>query len=136
MHIHLIGSSHTGFSKNFIQKEDAKDYDFCIVDSKIFQIFLLKINLNDITFNKKEHFYKNLANGKIHYHYINTSLKDDLSLRLNKIQKALNIEKEISICIYISEDAFIKNIANFWETMWIRTKTSGRSTIEPLEKIR
>ncbi|CAL7900382.1 hypothetical protein MWG07_11640 [Fusobacterium necrophorum] len=134
MHVHLIGSSHTGFSKSFIEKE-GKDYDFCIVDSKVFQVFLLKINLNEISKKNINFFHKNLANGKIHYHYINHSLKNELSSKLNKIRKVLNIEKEISICIYISEEAFIKNVASFWEKQWIQTKTTGRATIDPLPKI-
>ena len=71
MHIHLIGSSHTGFSKTFVKKE-GEDYDFCIIDSKVFQKYLLKVDIKEISKNKLQKFYFNLKNGKIHYLNQNT----------------------------------------------------------------
>ncbi|MFC2424109.1 hypothetical protein [Fusobacterium polymorphum] len=134
MHIHLIGSSHTGFSKYFIEKE-GKDYDFCIVDSKVFQKYLLKINTKQINKNDLDSLFFNLKNGKIHYLYIDKDLKNEISQIMEKIRIKLKIEKQISICIYISEEAFIKNISKFWENMWIKQKTVGRATIEPLPEL-
>lgn len=134
MHIHLIGSSHTGFSKHFLEKE-GKDYDFCIIDSKVFQKYLLKININTISKRNSDNLFSNLKNGKIHYHYIDKELKNEINQILQKIRIKLKIEKEISICIYISEEAFIKNISNFWENMWLKNQTTGRATIEPLQSM-
>lgn len=134
MHIHLIGSSHTGFSKYFIEKE-GKDYDFCIVDSKVFQKYLLKINTKHIDKNDLDNLFSNLKNGKIHCLYIDKDLKNEINQIMEKIRIKLKIEKQISICIYISEEAFIKNISKFWENMWIKQKTAGRITIEPLPEL-
>lgn len=134
MHIHLIGSSHTGFSKYFIEKE-GKDYDFCIVDSKVFQKYLLKINTKHIDKNDLDNLFLNLKNGKIHCLYIDKDLKNEINQIMEKIRIKLKIEKQISICIYISEEAFIKNISKFWENMWIKQKTAGRVTIEPLPEL-
>ncbi|MBR8702126.1 MULTISPECIES: hypothetical protein [unclassified Fusobacterium] len=68
MQILLIGSSHTGFSKNF-ELTDGKDFDFCIIDYSVFEKILLKVQYNKLSKKKKENFYKNLLNGKLHYHY-------------------------------------------------------------------
>lgn len=135
MHIHLIGSSHTGFSKDFIEK-DGKDYDFCIIDHFIFEKLLLKVKTENINKeNIKKKFYENLSNGKLHYCYIDNELKQELKNKLEQIRIELKIDKEISICFYISEKAFIKILSNFLEKKWIGTKTSGRTTIELLERI-
>ncbi|WP_315324359.1 hypothetical protein [Fusobacterium pseudoperiodonticum] len=134
MHIHLIGSSHTGFSKTFVKKE-GEDYDFCIIDSKVFQKYLLKVDIKEISKNKLQKFYFNLKNGKIHYHYINVSLKNEIVKIMEEIRISLKIEKEISVCIYISEEAFVKNISSFLEEMWINKEKIGRVTIESLPKL-
>ncbi|WP_306583930.1 hypothetical protein [Fusobacterium ulcerans] len=135
MHIHLIGSSHTGFSKDFVEK-DGKDYDFCIIDSQIFQEFLLKVQINRITSTDLKCFYKNLSEGKLHYHYVDDELKNELYEIFEKIRMKLQIDKEISICFYISEKAFIKKISKFLELKYFGYKSSGKMSIEPLEKLK
>lgn len=134
IHVHLIGSSHTGFSKNFIEK-DGKDYDFCIIDHFIFEKFLLKVKIENINQKNKDKFYKNLCIGKLHYYYVDNELKQELKDKLEQIRIELNTNKEISVCFYISEKAFVKVISKFLEKKWLESKTTGRSTIEPLERL-
>ncbi|WP_175613226.1 hypothetical protein [Fusobacterium mortiferum] len=134
MQILLIGSSHTGFSKNF-EKTEGKDYDFCIIDYQIFEKILLKVQTTKL-YKNKDNFYKNLSKGKLHYHYVDNELKRELEDIFERIRLNLKISKQISICFYISERAFIKVIANFLEKQWLQSKTAGRTTIQPLEIIR
>ena len=134
MHIHLIGSSHTGFSKDFIEK-DGKDYDFCIIDHFLFEKLLLKVKTKKLSRKTEYNFYKNLSRGKLHYHYVDDELNQELKNKLEQIRLELKIDKEISVCFYISEKAFVKMISSFLEIKWIESKTTGRITIEPLEKL-
>lgn len=113
--IKLIGSSHTYFSnKSGIKsKENLNDYDFAIINTTIFNNYWVKIILDNTQISDVKKFNYNLIKGKIHPLY----LKKDKSLfkEINDKLNSVRADKKISICLYMSEEAFVENLCNYLE---------------------
>lgn len=138
--VKLIGSSHTGF-KEFRPREQTKDYDFAIIDPFLFREFLLKIKTNQMNMHNMELYVKNLAEGKLHILYSNKEIKtnikmilEDIKLQIEKEEK-IKIDKDISVCFYISEKAFINNLTGYFNRVLAASIRNENSEIKALEKV-
>lgn len=139
--VKLIGSSHTGFKK-FEKRTRTKDYDFAIIDPFLFREYLLRVNTSEI---KKEDFSlytNNLARGKLHILYVNNSVKEEIKSELANIklkvkkENKVEIDKDISICFYISEQAFINSLTTYFTMQLASSMREGTDKIKQLKKVR
>ncbi|HDI3056377.1 hypothetical protein HYH85_11330 [Clostridium botulinum] len=138
--VKLIGSSHTGF-KEFRPREQTKDYDFAIIDPFLFREFLLKIKTNQMNMHSMELYVKNLAEGKLHILYSNKEIKTNIKMILEDIklqieeEEKIKIDKDISVCFYISEKAFINNLTGYFNRVLAASIRNENSEIKALEKL-
>lgn len=138
--VKLIGSSHTGF-KEFKPRQETKDYDFAIIDPFIFRKFLLKIETNKMNEYNSNMYAKNLMQGKLHILYSNREVREQLDEELEEIKQemekdqSIKIDKHISMCFYISEEAFINNLISYFNRVLLESMKSEKSNLKPLKKI-
>lgn len=136
--IKLIGSAHTGFSVdkfNLLTKQPA-DYDFAIVDAAIFIKFYHKIVFDNLTSWNKKHYVLNFVSGKIHPLYINRETKDEINKINKSIQEKMGLTKHITICFYLSEESFIKNLLLYYNDVYTNyLKQIAKDTLEVVDNI-
>ncbi len=117
--VKLIGSSHTGF-KNFEPRDITKDYDFAIIDPFLFREYLLEIDINKLNKQRTYNYTNNLSKGKIHVLYAPKEVKEKIENKLENVKssiydiRGIKIDKSISVCFYVSERAFIKNLCDYF----------------------
>lgn len=117
--IFLIGSRHLGIkleNKIFINRElnSTVDYDYAIVDSKLFSKFFDEFPpLKNSDLSKDAQTYRNyILEGFLHPKY-NINLKKNLKSLLTK-------EEKISICIYLSEKSLINRQYSYYKDLFVR----------------
>lgn len=140
--IKLIGSSHTLFSikDGTKEKTSSNDYDFAIINTSLFNKYWSKIMLNDK--EPKKTFFNYLILGKIHPYYL---AHDGIVYKeiKNKLKK-LDADKSATICIYMCEEFFIKNLCDYLESDLIKyfnrlkndVPSTGTLIVKELNKIR
>lgn len=120
--VKLIGSAHTGFNKKTGSLKSVitpNDFDFAIIDSKLFSDILLSIDFSQVNPEATDCFKNNIIKGKLHILYTSNAVKTDIN---NRIQKAISrtgtiVEKKVTICVYPSEEAFLKNQEEYFSRL-------------------
>jgi len=118
--VKLIGSSHTGFSLcdcKIVDREHPLDFDFAIVNSTLYTKYFEKMVKSCRSKDAHSQYEKNALQGKIHPLYIDECLKEPIDSNLGKIQEILKIDKHISVCFYISENALIQGLVEYFKVV-------------------
>lgn len=121
--VKLIGSSHTGFKLvnnrrkggfKIIDRNNPEDYDFAIINSRVYVDQFNEIKINDIVdSSNKYNCINNICKGKIHPLYANQDYLENVNKICDKIQKKLNVNRHITVCFYLSEKKFIEGLVSF-----------------------
>lgn len=138
--VKLIGSSHTGF-KNFVPREITKDYDFAIIDPFLFREYLLKVDINKVSEKNQRSYTFNLSKGKMHILYASNEVKKEIEEKLETVKSKtkdrhnITIDKSVSICFYVSERSFIKNLCSYFTSIITKSMKEIVPDIKEIEKI-
>lgn len=122
INIRLIGSAHLGIKKNDETEtlelvDNPSDYDFAIIDSKVFAFILNDISQkNLVTSQNKPIFCEHLSRGKLHLRYIKKP--NIISEICTEIESKNMLKKNVSICIYLNEEFFINNLKVYFNNMF------------------
>jgi len=114
--VKLIGSAHTGYTYKegkLLKRDNPKDYDFAIINMDVFVRFFHEVDFTKIPKDSKEKYTRSILYGKIHPLYVNTKLLRNLEKNNKAIMKDLEVERHISVCFYISEQAFIEGLVSY-----------------------
>lgn len=145
--IRLIGSAHTGFKKekdNFIHVDSPSDYDLAIIDAELYNSFLLRIKSSELPESKLVKLANNIMIGKLHFAYVDSGLSREVKDILETVEGKINSEKRygqldahVSICIYQSEDSFLKSLESYFKNVNLTIlKGNYKKSNQTIKKLR
>lgn len=114
--VKLIGSAHTGYTykNNKLQiRTMPKDYDFAILNASVFVKYFHKVDLNEILGQHKKNYMGTILQGKLHPYHVDKFLLEEIERKNQIIMKEIKTDMHISVCFYISEQAFIEGLVKY-----------------------
>lgn len=140
--VKLIGSAHTGYTykdKKLQKRDNPEDYDFAIISASVFTEFFHKVNIDEITEKEKKLYVEGILQGKLHPLHADKKFLEKVEKINRNIMKEEKVTKHVSICFYLSEQAFIDGLVNFNTELYTgellrisKKRDAGASTIGAL----